>query len=699
MGGLVTLGYIRGLGKSSSATSISYGGDIRKYISIATPLHGSYHSSRVLLNKSPASTGCNWLANLFGVTPTDTSAQAYLDLSVGSEFSWLLNNKSLNNNTEYLTITGNEGILCIPDETKESNAGEPDNSNDGLVAISSASLLNKNIPLIVLDDYNHANEIGTSAIPGFSFNAIREVNIINAFLNNSNIQTIKSLLGPNDHYIDPNNSSSNPYTKGSVVLKILPTNNLNSVSLRNMNNGEEYNLTKWQDLIHNTQTNNWFYFSNNLNLSYSNAKYGLTFPAGTYKLYVNGIYKNKNIEIKAAQTKMEEINLNGDDDNDGTINENDICPEQTLANLPQNTETKEYFIDPTGCHAFVNLQTTKWQTYSNNPQNIANQTGTGYFNTRNLTEIINSIEGFNHQPMIEDINQDGYDNIILFLGNYLKIFDHELNLIDEKLIGQIQGQPALYNIDEDSFMEIIFISNISSADYFFAYEYNASDFKQEFNVTIPNNASGSGIKCTSLENTKACIFMDNQQYVHIVNMSSKTGKSYNTSVYTDTYEKVPAIGNLHNNGAEQAVFWFDSNNNNQYGLMVFDLINKSFDTNFNNNGIVDDIVESYSTRFDLKGPPILTDLNNDGKLEIAISAFYDDEINFEYRNDWFTELFVYNSSGNKLFSKCEKKTNGNCNDDSSGVNRWEGTNPFVLNANNDSTNDLLLGLKSQVSIS
>ncbi len=324
-----------------------------------------------------------------------------------------------------------------------------------------------------------------------------------------------------------------------------------------------------------------------------------------------------------------------------------------------------------------------WEQFQFDDVNSGRVSGIGYFDSRTLTNITNYLDGYDMQPLIGDINNDGKNEIIIFSGNYLKVFGNKLNLIDEKYVGKLQGQPTIFNIDEDNFKEIIFISNITSTPYFFAYEFNSTDFNQEFNFTVPNGAIGSGIKCTGIGSTNVCVFMDNAQYVHIVNLSSQTNRSYNTSVYTDTSEKIPAIGDLHNDGGKEAVFWF-----NTKGLMVFNLINKQLDSAFNNSGIVDDVVKPYGARFVLKGHPVLVDLNNDGKLEIAVSAFYDDENSREMYTDWFTELFVYNSSGDKLFSKCGQTSDGGCNDGSSTASMWEGTNPFTLDVNNDNIDDI-----------
>lgn len=329
-----------------------------------------------------------------------------------------------------------------------------------------------------------------------------------------------------------------------------------------------------------------------------------------------------------------------------------------------------------------------WEQFQNDVLNSGRVNGTGYFNERKIISINDSLSGMDFQPLISDIDNNEKNEIIVFSGNYLKLFDNKLNLINEKFVGNLLGQPTVFNIDNDLFMEIVFISNISNAHYFFAYQYNNSGFAQEFNFTVSNGGIGSGVKCTAIGSTDACVFMDNAQYVHIVNLTSKIDSSYNTSAYSDTQEKVPAIGDLHNNGSLQAVFWFDESNENEYGLMAFDITNRNFDYGFNNKGIVDNIVQPLSTSFTLKGHPVLVDLNNDNKLEIAVSAFYDDTCNFEMCRDWFTELFVYNSSGSKLFSECEKSLSGTCNDGSSSTGPEEGTNPFVLDSDGNGISEI-----------
>lgn len=344
---------------------------------------------------------------------------------------------------------------------------------------------------------------------------------------------------------------------------------------------------------------------------------------------------------------------------------------------------------------FVPSVNAAWEEYQNDNFNSGKANGIGNLN-KILINITDSNDGFNFQPLISDINNDNKNEIIIFSNDTLKIFDNKLNEINKTRVGVLQGQPTIFNIDDDPFKEIIFISNHSMNAYFFAYEYGNITFKQEFNFSIGNGAVGSGVKCTNLGNTKICVFMDNSQYIHIVNLSSKTEQSYNTSSYTDSKEKIPAIADIDNDNNLEAVFWFNFNNNFLEDIAVFDLVNRTLDSAFNKSGIVYDFMVPYSINsnsFELKGHPVLADLNNDKKLEMAVSIFYDDHIPLFESEDWFTELFVFDHNGSLLFRKCEERAfslAGNCNDGSSINNKWEGTNPFALDSNNDGIDEICL---------
>lgn len=315
-----------------------------------------------------------------------------------------------------------------------------------------------------------------------------------------------------------------------------------------------------------------------------------------------------------------------------------------------------------------------WQTYQNDLRNSGIANGTGFFPLK-TANFSNGIFGMDFQPLIADINNDGYTEIIIFSNDFLKIFDHELNLIEEKFTGAVLGQPALFNGN------IIFNSRIDGKNYFFAYQYNNSGLAPKFNVTLSNDADFGGIKCLNLNGNDSCVFKDKLNYVNIVDIGSKTGSSYKASDYNETRQTVPAIGDIDGDGSQEAVFWLNNDSSNGYGFLAFDLNERKIEW------IVDDIFVGASgspSTFSLKGQPVLADLNNDSKMEIAASVFYNDNIpSDDINDDWFTELFVYSYNGSKLFSKCEVGTSSTCNDAVSGTNgnhKWEGTNPFVLDA-------------------
>lgn len=544
MGGFVTLGYIQNLGQDSNGTSITHGGNIRKYIPIAAPFHGNYISNRILREQSPIAT-----CPIFDLLkdPRDTRAQAYLDLAFGSEFTWILSRNAVNNEVDYLSITGNEGIACIPDETKESNSGEPDDSNDGFVAISSASLLDKNISLIILDDYNHANEIGDSAVPGFSFNAQRQLNIINSFIKGDDIGTLKSYLGQDDHYIDPNNDSTNPYTKGSAVLKFTRNKYINSVGLKNTNTDEYYNLTIFEDTIHNTSTYNWFYFSsNNPDMAYSNQKYGLTFPAGTYDLYVNNVKENNKIKIKPAQTTMQLTDL--DYDKDGINDSIDKCYTEGYDNLPNNNSYIDYYLDEDGCHAGIlikNLST--WSTYNKDSKLSAVQSGTSAFDIGYANKTVNN--GSIYQPLVADIDADLVNEIIIFSKDYLMIFDDNLNLIKKTQAGTLRGQPDIINYDNDPFLEVIAVLQNNNSDNYTVIEYNGTNFNIEQSFDITSQGGYQNIKCLDFDKDSIidCIFKDYNGYLHSYNINSNNDNlGYKVGEGTSSNSPAPAFADFDN---------------------------------------------------------------------------------------------------------------------------------------------------------
>jgi|GEM_PF-1826977 len=332
-----------------------------------------------------------------------------------------------------------------------------------------------------------------------------------------------------------------------------------------------------------------------------------------------------------------------------------------------------------------------WQTYQNDLRNSGASNGTGYFPLM-TSNFSNDDFGMDFQPLIGDLDGKGSSKIVIFSNNSLIIFNRELEIMKKIKVGGILGQPALFDYDNDGLNEIIFNAEQNTTDYFFAYNYNNSNLSQKFNISLSNKANFSGIKCLHLDLTPICVFKDTANYVHIINLNSKVDDFYFISDSNERFQTVPAIGDIDNDGSTEAVFWLNNDSIGSYGLAAFDLSNRSMKRSFGINGIIKDVFfPSLENAFTLKGHPVLVDLNNDRKLEVAVSVFYDSSLPAgEQNTDRYTELFVYDANGTKLFSKCEVNTvlNSGCNEGLGNRDQWDGTNPFVIDFDKNGIDDV-----------
>ena len=335
----------------------------------------------------------------------------------------------------------------------------------------------------------------------------------------------------------------------------------------------------------------------------------------------------------------------------------------------------------------MQLISALWASYQSELSNSAMAEGVGHFPLSSANYSADF--GMNFQPLAGDIDSDSRIELIIFYNSSLIVADKYLNPLANASVGNLLGEAVLFDYDNDNILEIIFnsVQGNNTVDYFSVYEYNHSVIRQEFNLSISNRANGSGIKCLFINLSSACVFIDNKNFVHIVDMKLRQDNSYPTYSGKDFISRVPAIADIDRDGNYEAVFWFDKNSDGNYGFIVFDMYTGGVDT------VVDNIYSAYNVGSlrgsRLKGQPVLVALNNDEKYEIALSVFYDDSFNADTQTDWFTELFVYSHNGTKLFSKCSVGALG-CNDGSSSKSRWEGTNPFVLDYDSNGADDICL---------
>ncbi|MEK0371122.1 MAG: hypothetical protein QQN55_08215, partial [Nitrosopumilus sp.] len=272
-------------------------------------------------------------------------------------------------------------------------------------------------------------------------------------------------------------------------------------------------------------------------------------------------------------------------------------------------------------------KTSEWVEACNVENNLCRQSGKGYFGISSI-ENKSSAYGMNFEPIVADINNNGKNEIVIFSNSKLKIFNYSLGLIDETTIGRLVAQPTIFNMDSDINLEIIFMTNISSTSYLMAYEYS-SGFTQQCNLTINNGASGSGIRCVDIGNTKSCFFKDQKNVFYSINMANCTqNANLTTNNKEDTTPTVPSIVDYDKDGKLEGVWWFNNDSDQFIGIAVIELESMTFDTGFNGNGFIDDITQgsgsSYRAGFEnLKGNPILYQQDNAGSYEILVA--YDNE--------------------------------------------------------------------------
>jgi len=140
MGGLVSRGYL---------TGTDYADNVEKLLMYATPNHGSYSSFRMIYDGWSPTTGLADLAF------KDRASPAHVDMAPGSPFLRYLDDQPLRDletsgtDGDYMVIAGRDDLNFIGLFHDEILSQE-----DGVVAVSSASLLDKDIPLVIVD-HNH----------------------------------------------------------------------------------------------------------------------------------------------------------------------------------------------------------------------------------------------------------------------------------------------------------------------------------------------------------------------------------------------------------------------------------------------------------------------------------------------------------------------------------------------------------------
>ena len=70
----------------------------------------------------------------------------------------------------------------------------------------------------------------------------------------------------------------------------------------------------------------------------------------------------------------------------------------------------------------------------------------------------------NFQPLVDDMDKDGQNEIVIFWNNSLFILSPTLTEITRARVGALLGQPTLFDFDDDGKSEIIFNARQNKTD-------------------------------------------------------------------------------------------------------------------------------------------------------------------------------------------------------------------------------------------
>ena len=331
MGGLAVRGYIQDMGISSSGYSRYYQNNMNKYVIIASPMYGSYFANIIdgiteidIRKDHPI---CQEfidgkdLVAYFDGDPLYGHTEATLDMEMGSDFTWELNNQEINKNIDYLTISGKHtAVGTLINSNKQYCAGNFLETNDGVVSLINSNLVKENIPSIVLDDFHSGSFLDLLDGINKDRNAGKLTNLY--FGGNLNSVTVEDILTSSsgelfyDPQIDPFNKMPEELkTQGSVLLQF----NASEISINDIDLKEYFGIEIYQ-LENNPNTHRkdgrWFYVDVDESPG-TKIDFTTMMPIGSYNVIFNNNLGHSAIDIvniKPGEVTMMEIDLDRDDD-------------------------------------------------------------------------------------------------------------------------------------------------------------------------------------------------------------------------------------------------------------------------------------------------------------------------------------------------------------------------------------------------
>ena len=241
---------------------------------------------------------------------------------------------------------------------------------------------------------------------------------------------------------------------------------------------------------------------------------------------------------------------------------------------------------------------------------------TGHFTSDLGITYTDSSDGMAYQPLVVNLTGDSNLETIIYSGNFLQLYDEQMNLIDEKNIGAIEGQPIIYNNGTINIAVAIVDNTLE------AWAYNGTNFIDKFaNNTQLNETfvcdTWIGIKCKE----ESCYTMCDDgttSFIYEINMTSATWEYHNISNVQDVIG-VPSIDDIDRDGRNEIAIICDAGGTGHFGLCVFDenLTGAPvLDIGFSVDGIIDDIETGAG---DVISMPVLFNIDGAGDKEVIVS--------------------------------------------------------------------------------
>ena len=227
--------------------------------------------------------------------------------------------------------------------------------------------------------------------------------------------------------------------------------------------------------------------------------------------------------------------------------------------------------------------------------------------------------GMGYQALVADITGNSDLEVVIYNGNYLQLYDKELNPIDEKFIGKpVYSQPIIYDNGTDYIMISVHTDGVLEGWY-----YNGTTFLDGFTNSSSLNQSYacpngfSSWKCLDGFCYVASEGIDNRGHIYKINMTSYTWLDANTSARNPAMN--PAIGEIDGDGSNEMVFRCDPDNDGQIGICVVDVNGSGLpylDIGFSADGIIDDIEGDAGAPF---ASPSIVQVDGLGAYDIVVS--------------------------------------------------------------------------------